>query len=151
MQGGSGWIPALGTHGTRIPFAMQWGQKKKKGSCYKAIPKVLLLFSHCRVQLFVAPGMAAHQASLSFTISRSLLKLMSIESVMPSNHLVLCCHLLLLPSIFPSINPKVLISHIFRAKETLAIMVMEREQDRLWPPRKLMFPDIRTHSTKPPS
>ena len=44
------------------------------------------------------------QASLSFTISRSLLKLMSIESVMPSNHLILCCPLLLLPSIFRSIR-----------------------------------------------
>ena len=47
---------------------------------------------------------AAHQASLSFTISQSLLKLMSIELVMPSNHLILCCPLLLLPSIFPSIR-----------------------------------------------
>ena len=47
---------------------------------------------------------AACQASLSFTISQSLLKLMSIESVMPSNHLVLCHPLLLLPSIFPSIR-----------------------------------------------
>ena len=46
---------------------------------------------------------AAHQASLFFTISRSLLKLMSIESMMPSNHLILCCPLLL-PSIFPSIR-----------------------------------------------
>ena len=46
----------------------------------------------------------AHQVSLSFTISRSLLKLMSIESVMASNHFVLCCPLLLLPSIFPSIR-----------------------------------------------
>ena len=44
------------------------------------------------------------QASLSFTISQSLLKLISIESVMPSNHLILCCPLLLLPSIFPSIR-----------------------------------------------
>ena len=42
--------------------------------------------------------------SLSFTISRSLLKLMSVESVMPSNHLILCCRLLLLPSIFPSVR-----------------------------------------------
>ena len=50
------------------------------------------------------PLTAACQASLSFTISRSLLKLMSIESVMPSNHLVLCHPLLLLPSIFPSIR-----------------------------------------------
>ena len=49
------------------------------------------------------PWTAAHQASLSFTICRSLLKLMSIESVMPSNHLILCLPLLL-PSIFPSIR-----------------------------------------------
>ena len=46
----------------------------------------------------------ACQASLSFTVSQSLLKLMSIESLMPSNHLILCCPLLLLPSIFPSIR-----------------------------------------------
>ena len=57
-----------------------------------------------RVQLFATPGTAACQASLSFTNSWSLLKLMSIESVMPSNHLILCCPLLLLPSIFPSIR-----------------------------------------------
>ena len=50
------------------------------------------------------PGTAAHQASLSTTNSQSLLKLMSIESVMPSNHLILCCPLLFLPSIFPSIR-----------------------------------------------
>ena len=50
------------------------------------------------------PWTAAHQASLSITNSRSLLKLMSIESVMPSNHLILCCPLLLLPSIIPSIR-----------------------------------------------
>ena len=55
------------------------------------------------VWLFVTPWTAEYQASLSFTISQSLLKLMSIESVMPSNHLVLC-HPLLLPSIFPSIR-----------------------------------------------
>ena len=47
---------------------------------------------------------AAHQASLSFTIFRSLLKFMAIESVMPSSHLIFCCPLLLLPSIFPSIR-----------------------------------------------
>ena len=52
----------------------------------------------------MTPWTAAHQASLSFTISQSLLKLMSIESVMPSNHLILCRPLLLLPSIFPSIR-----------------------------------------------
>ena len=57
-----------------------------------------------RVWLFVTPWTAARQASLSFTISRSLLKLMSIESVMPSNHLIPCRPLLLLPSVFPSIR-----------------------------------------------
>ena len=56
------------------------------------------------VRLFVTPWTAAHQASLSFTISESLLKFMSIESVMPSNHLILCRPLLLLPSVFPSIS-----------------------------------------------
>ena len=56
------------------------------------------------VSLFVTPWTAAHQASLSFTISWSLLKLMSIESVMPSNHVIFYCSLLLLPSIFPSIR-----------------------------------------------
>ena len=55
------------------------------------------------VWLFGTPWTAAPQASLSFTISWSLLKLMSIESVMPSNYLILCHALLLLPSIFPSI------------------------------------------------
>ena len=56
------------------------------------------------VQLFVAPWTVACQASLSITNSWSLLKLMSIESVMPSNHLILCHPLLLPPSIFPSIR-----------------------------------------------
>ena len=58
--------------------------------------------SHFR--LFVTPWTAAHQASLSITNSQSLLKLMSIESVMPSNHLILCHPLLILPSILPSIR-----------------------------------------------
>ena len=66
-----------------------------------------------RVQFFATPWTAALQASLSITNSQSLPKLMSIESVMPSNHLILC-HPLLLPSIFPSIrvfsNESVLIS-----------------------------------------
>ena len=63
---------------------------------------IVQLLSH--VQLFVTPWTAAHQGSLSFTISQSLLKLMSIESVIPSNHLILCCPLLFLPSVFPSIR-----------------------------------------------
>ena len=57
-----------------------------------------------RVRLFVTPWTAACQVSLSITNSRSLLKLMSIESVIPSNHLILRCPLLLLPAIFPSIR-----------------------------------------------
>ena len=60
------------------------------------------LLSH--VGLLATPWTAARHASLSITDSRSLLKLMSIESVMPSNHLILCCPLLLPPSIFPSIG-----------------------------------------------
>ena len=60
------------------------------------------LLSH--VQLFAIPWNAAHQAYLSITNSQSLLKLMSIELVMPSNHLMLCLPLLLLPPIFPSIR-----------------------------------------------
>ena len=62
---------------------------------------MLLLSCVC---LFSTPWTAARQASMSFTISWSLLKLMSIESLMPSNHLIFCCPLLLLPSIFPSIR-----------------------------------------------
>ena len=57
-----------------------------------------------RVWLYVTPWTAAYQASLSFTISQSSHKLMFIESVMSSNHLILCCPLLLLPSIFPSMR-----------------------------------------------
>ena len=61
-------------------------------------------FSHSVVVDSATPRTAARQSSLSFTISRSLLKLISIKSVMPSNHLILCHPLLLLPSIFPSIR-----------------------------------------------
>ena len=67
-----------------------------------------------RVQVFAAPLTAACQASLSITNSQSLLKLLSIESVMPSNHLILCHPLLLLPSIFPSIR-------VFSNKSVLCI------------------------------
>ena len=64
----------------------------------------MLLFSHQVVSDSSTPWTAACQVSLSFTISQSLLKLISIEWVMPSNLLILCCPLLLLPSIFPSIR-----------------------------------------------
>ena len=63
-----------------------------------------LVQSLSHVRLFVTPWTAARQASLSFTIFRSLLKLMSIDLVMPSSHLILSRPLLLLPSIFPSIR-----------------------------------------------
>ena len=82
----------------------------------KSLPLLLLFYqllkffqfssvqSLSRGQLFATPWTVAHQASLSITNSRSLLKLRSIESVMPSNHLILCHPLLLLPSVFPSIK-----------------------------------------------
>ena len=66
------------------------------------MPVSIQLLSH--EQLFVSPWIAAHKASLSFTIFQGLLKLMSIESVMPSNLLILCRPLLFLPSVFPSIR-----------------------------------------------
>ena len=72
------------------------------GSLINCINLVVQLFSH--VQLFATPWTAACQASLSITISWSLLKLTSIESVVPSNHLICCCPLLILPSIFLSIR-----------------------------------------------
>ena len=69
--------------------------------------QIFIIFSSVQslsyVQLFVNPWTAAHQASLSITNSQSLLKLMSINSMMPFNQLILCHPLLLLPSILPSI------------------------------------------------
>ena len=70
----------------------------------KNINKFLSVQLHSSVQLFATPWTAAHHTSLSITNSWSLLKLMSIGSVMPSNHLILCHPLLLLPSTFPSIR-----------------------------------------------
>ena len=86
--------------GGAVEERYQWG-----GSCHRYC---LVQFSSVqllsRVQLFETPWIAACQASLSITNSWSLPKPMSIESVMPSNHLILCHPLLLLPSIFPSIT-----------------------------------------------
>ena len=65
---------------------------------------LVVVFSCSVMSDSMIPWTAACQASLSFTISRSLLKVMSIELVVPSNHLILCCPFLLLPSIFPSIR-----------------------------------------------
>ena len=76
------------------------GARQHVGSQF---PIIVVQSLNC-IQLFATPWTAACQASLSFTTSRSLLKLMLSRSVMPSNHLVLCHPLLLLPSIFPSIR-----------------------------------------------
>ena len=89
-----------------------WSHRFKPSLCIRSISlcaaSSFLQFSSVqslsRVGLFVTPWTAARQASLSITNSRSFPKLMSIESVMLSNHLILCPPLLLLPSIFPSIR-----------------------------------------------
>ena len=80
-----------------------WGQSMVSGTHMSSL-LLSSVQSLSRVRLFVTPWIAAHQASLSITTSCSLLKLMSIESVMPSNHLILCRPLLLLPPIPPSIR-----------------------------------------------
>ena len=84
---------------------MLFSPSLKKNLCFQCFrfffSSVHLL---CHIQLFATPWTAAHQASLSITNSWSLLKLMSITSVMPSNHLILCHPLLLLPSIIPRIR-----------------------------------------------
>ena len=85
----------------------QFFSKKQLGWEFSSVQSL----SH--VQLFATPWIATRQASLYFTISWSLLKLMSIESVMPSNHLMLCHPLLLPPSIFPSIRVFFLMSRLF--------------------------------------
>ena len=85
---------------------MQWAREESLGWHLRPerSESVSLMQLFSRVRLFAAPWAAARHASLSITNSRSLLKLMSIESVIPSNHLILCHPLLLLPSIFPSIR-----------------------------------------------
>ena len=91
------------------------------GSLCTGAPAVVQLFTH--VQLFVTPWTAAHQASPSSTICWSLLKLTSIELVMPSNHLILCRPLLILPSIFPSIR-------VFSSESSLCIRWHSHETKR---------------------
>ena len=83
----------------RFPFRAFGGRVALR---HLDLDRALQSLSH--VRLFLTPRTAAHQSSLSITNSQSLLKLMSIESVMPSNHLILCHPLLLLSSIFPSIR-----------------------------------------------
>ena len=92
----SGYLPSISTL-----LIVNWLQRLGHICCLASFSSVQLL-SH--VWLFVTPWTTACQASLSITNSRNLLKLTSIESVMPSNHLILCCPLLLLPSILPSIR-----------------------------------------------
>ena len=87
----SQWIPH--SH-TLFPRVIHWSL-----FCHSKFVAVIQSLS-C-VQLFATPWTVAHQASWSFTISHSLLKLMSIESVRPSSHLIICHLFLLLPSIFP--------------------------------------------------
>ena len=77
---------------------------ENRKNLYRNVERAVVVQSLSCVRLFVTPWTAACQASLSFTISQSLLKLMSIESVMPSYCLILCHPLLLLPSIFRSIK-----------------------------------------------
>ena len=86
----------------------------KTTSCHYTTTRFISVQSLSRVWLFVTPWIAAHQASLCITNSRNPLKLMSIESVMPSSHLILCCPLPLLPPIPPSIR-------VFSNKSTLHI------------------------------
>ena len=100
------------------PIQLIFRKRKQETKIFKNRGKALRWFRmvfyqkevtcHCcsvaKSYLFATSWTAARQASLSFTVSWSLLKLMSIESVMPSNHLILCCPLLVLPSIFPSIR-----------------------------------------------
>ena len=94
------WTKDLNRHFSKEDTQMA-SRYMKRCSASLIISSVQLL-SH--VQLFVTPWTAARQASLSITHSQSLLKLMSCESVMPSNYLILSRPLLLLPSIFPSIK-----------------------------------------------
>ena len=89
---------------SKIPLCLQFSFLKGYLLVRMLVHIVVVVQSLSHVWLFVTPWTAAHQASLSITNSQSLLKLMSIESVMPSNHLILCCPLLLLPSVFPSIS-----------------------------------------------
>ena len=79
-------------------------RRENLGNFRKHSPLLSSAQSLSHVQLFATPWTAAHQASMPITNSWSLLKLMSIESVMPSNHLILCYPILLIPSIFPSIR-----------------------------------------------
>ena len=101
LASGGGWLVAVSSQSLS-----PWSQSLLPCVCLHTafLQRHSSVQSLSHVQLFVTPCTAAHQASLSITNSWSLLKLMSIESAMPSNHLILCPPLLLPPSIFPSIR-----------------------------------------------
>ena len=88
-------------------------------------------FSHTVVSNFATPETATHQASLSITNSQSLLRLISIESVMPSNHLILYRHLLL-PSIFPSIRSFPRISSSYQMAKGLEFQLQHQSFQRIF-------------------
>ena len=100
--------PGSSVHGILQAGVLEWASSpfsRRSASCYlRCHLKISSVQSLSCVQLFATPWTAACQASLSITNSQNSLKLMSIKLVMPSNHLILCCPLLLLPSIFPSIR-----------------------------------------------
>ena len=96
-------LPNPGIKPTSLKYPALAGRFFTTGATWEA-QRSFGVWSLSSVWLFATPWTAARQASLSFTISQSLLKLMSIESVMPSNHLILCYPLRLLTSIFPSIR-----------------------------------------------
>ena len=101
----------MGHHSSVLAWEIRWTEEpvelysirsQKTGIQFRTQFSSIQLLTH--IQLFAIPQTVARQASLSITNSGSLLKLMSIESIMPSNHLILCRPLLLLPSIVPSIT-----------------------------------------------
>ena len=102
------YMPDLVHHTQRIGPSIQGGFNNPQESLcslkFENYFDVVVIQFLSHVRLFTTPWTAAHQAPLSSTISQSLLKLMSMESVMPSNHLILCHPLLLRPSMFPSIR-----------------------------------------------
>ena len=104
----------LGHNDSTLPLSHRSGHTEHVGKGSLAVFLIYVLQLLSRVQLFATPWTAARQAPLSSTVSQSLLKFMSIELMMPSNHLILCCPLLLLPSVFPSIR-------VFSSKSALRI------------------------------
>ena len=97
-------VPTLTHISLMLKPGIRVGRSSEDGASQLSVQAPVQFSSDSRVQYFADPWTAARQASLSITSSRSLLKLMSFELVMPSNHLILCHPLLLLPSIFPSIR-----------------------------------------------